>query len=184
MRVKFFNQLGLGSDGPEQGVTGTITGPLILHSDPTTHLQAATKQYVEQKINNLDASSLKTGVLPTARLPGLSGDVQSTAGTGVLRLSNTGVVAGVYTKLLVTAKGRVQSGSQLSDTDIPVFSWNKITSDKPTTLAGYGITNGVNKNGGTINAISGATITSRAFVGGVNDTVEAWKKHFAKGARP
>jgi len=35
-----------------------------------------------------------------------------------------------------------------------------------------------------IQAISGATITSRAFVGGVNDAVEAWKKHFAEGARP
>ena len=153
MRANFFNQIGSSGGGPEQGVTGTITGPLILHADPTAPLQAATKQYVEQKTNNLDASSLKSGVLPTARLPGLSGDVQSTAGTGVLRLSNTGVVAGTYTKLLVTAKGRVQTGSQISDTDIPVFSWSKVTSDKPTTLAGYGIIDGINKNGGTINGV-------------------------------
>lgn len=153
MRVNFFNQLGSISDGPEQGLTGTITGPLILHSDPTSPLQAATKHYVEQKTNNLDASSLKSGVLPTPRLPGLSGDVQSTAGTGILRLSPTGVVPGTYTKLLVTAKGRVQSGGQLTDSDIPVFSWNKITSDKPTTLDGYGIVDGVNKSGGTINGV-------------------------------
>lgn len=35
-----------------------------------------------------------------------------------------------------------------------------------------------------IQAISGATITSRAIAGGVNDAVQTWKKHFAEGARP
>ena len=35
-----------------------------------------------------------------------------------------------------------------------------------------------------IQAISGATITSRAIAGGVNDAVQTWEKHFAEGARP
>jgi hypothetical protein len=52
----------------------------------------------------------------------------------------------------MTAAGVITAGTALKAlaykdslvaSDIPDLSWNKITSDKPTTLSGYGITNAV-----------------------------------------
>ena len=51
-----------------------------------------------------------------------------------------GVVAGTYPKVTVDAKGRVTGGSSLSASDIPSLDWSKITTGKPTTVSGYGIT--------------------------------------------
>lgn len=62
-------------------------------------------------------------------------------------LSDTGVVAGTYSKVVVDSKGRVTGSSTLSAEDIPELDWEKITSGKPNTLAGYGITDAVNKAG-------------------------------------
>lgn len=90
------------------------------------------------------ANALK---LATARTISISG-----AGTGsasfdgsansaiVLTLANSGVVAGSYAKVTVTAKGLVTAGAALDAADIPSLDWNKITTGKPTTLGGYGIT--------------------------------------------
>jgi electron transport complex protein RnfG len=41
----------------------------------------------------------------------------------------------------------------------------------------------VKKDGGEINAISGATISSRAFSGCVNDAVKAWREHGSKAVK-
>ena len=51
---------------------------------------------------------------------------------------------GTYTKVTTDSKGRVTNGTTLSASDIPDLSWTKITTDKPTTLDGYGITDAVN----------------------------------------
>lgn len=98
--------------------------------------------------------------------------VKISAGTGLtgggdlttdrtISLATSGVIAGIYTKVTVDTYGRVTSGSTLSASDIPNLDWSKITSGKPTTLAGYGITDGVNSVTitGTGNAITTATIT-------------------------
>ncbi|MGH8348141.1 MAG: gp53-like domain-containing protein [Pseudomonas sp.] len=50
------------------------------------------------------------------------------------------MVAGTYGKVTVNAKGLVTSGGNLAAADIPVLDWSKITTGKPTTLGGYGIT--------------------------------------------
>lgn len=69
----------------------------------------------------------------------LSGDITVT-NAGVAALKSTGT-AGTYVKVTTDAQGRVASGSNtLSATDIPSLDWSKITTGKPTTLAGYGIT--------------------------------------------
>lgn len=57
--------------------------------------------------------------------------------------SNTAITGSTKCKITYDTKGLVTAGADLTATDIPNLSWNKITSDKPTTLAGYGITNGV-----------------------------------------
>ena len=65
-------------------------------------------------------------------------------------LSNTGVTAGTYSKVTVDAKGRVTGSAALVAEDIPNLDWAKIVSGKPDTLAGYGITDAVNKAGDTM----------------------------------
>lgn len=75
---------------------------------------------------------------------GLSGGGALTSDV-TLSLGTSGVVAGTYTKVMVDAYGRVTSGTNLSSTDIPNLDWSKITTGKPTTLAGYGITDAYSK---------------------------------------
>lgn len=75
---------------------------------------------------------------------GLSGGGSLTSDV-TLSLGTSGVVAGTYTKVMVDAYGRVTSGTSLSATDIPSLDWSKITTGKPTTLAGYGITDAYSK---------------------------------------
>lgn len=48
--------------------------------------------------------------------------------------------------------------SSLAAADVPNLDWSKITSGKPTTLAGYGITDAISTSGGTM--VSGAGIFS------------------------
>ncbi|MGZ3842660.1 MAG: beta strand repeat-containing protein [Bdellovibrio sp.] len=69
-------------------------------------------------------------------------------------LTTTGVTAGTYPKVTVDVKGRVTVGANLSATDIPNLDWSKITTGKPTTLSGYGITDSLIVNGGNTGSIS------------------------------
>jgi hypothetical protein len=70
-------------------------------------------------------------------------------------LDDTGVVPGTYTKFVTDSKGRVSFGSNLVAADIPNLSWSKITTGKPTTLSGYGITDAVNTSAlGAVNGVA------------------------------
>ena len=112
--------------------------------------------FVEQGTVNADSGWVLTTdgsiTLDTTSLTFVqfSGAGQVIAGTGLgksgntIYLANTGVSAGTYTKLTVDAQGRVTSAGTLSASDIPALDWTKITTGKPTTLSGYGITDGVN----------------------------------------
>ncbi|ERE07216.1 phage tail protein [Pseudogulbenkiania ferrooxidans] len=62
--------------------------------------------------------------------------------TGVLALASTGVAPGSYGVVTVDVKGRVTAARQMNGGDVPGHDWSKITSGKPTSLAGYGITDG------------------------------------------
>jgi phage-related tail fiber protein len=76
----------------------------------------------------------------------ITGDATGTGtvAAGVaLALAASGVAAGTYTKMTVDAKGRTTAGANLVAADIPSLDWSKITSGKPTTLSGYGITDGL-----------------------------------------
>lgn len=57
----------------------------------------------------------------------------------------SGFPKGTYTKVQIDDYGRVVSGSTLSASDIPNLSWSKITTGKPTTISGYGITDAYTK---------------------------------------
>jgi len=129
---------------------GTIYGTLILSRNPIESLEASTRQYVENKLNNLNANNFTSGIIPISVLPGFTGDLISNNGSNNFILNNTNVTPGSYTKVTVNNKGRITIGENLINNDIPDgISFNKIQ-NKPTTLAGYGITNAINKSGGTL----------------------------------
>ncbi|MGC0151881.1 phage tail protein [Chromobacterium vaccinii] len=59
--------------------------------------------------------------------------------SAALELANSGVTPGSYGPITVDAKGRVTAGRALTAADVPAIEWGKVTTGKPTTLAGYGI---------------------------------------------
>ena len=128
----------------------TLTGPLLLSGVVNSPTEAVHKQYVDTAVTNLDAANFVSGTIPTARMPGLTGDITTTNGSNVVTLAASGVIAGDYTKVAVDAKGRVTNGLSLTEADLPNLSWGKITTNKPTTLAGYGITDGVSLQNGVL----------------------------------
>lgn len=147
MRVKYMTPLC--SDG-ETDLGFIFRGPLILYDDPRTPREAATKRYVDNKLGNLDAGVLTGGVISVDTLPAFSGDVVMDAGSEVVELTPTGVIAGSYTKATVDAKGRIVYATSLSQSDIPQLDWSKIVKNKPTTLEGYGIQDGLSISGGSV----------------------------------
>ncbi|WP_413568286.1 tail fiber domain-containing protein [Bdellovibrio sp. HCB117] len=116
----------------------------------------------------------------------LSGDA-TMAANGAVTLKNTGT-AGTYAKVTTDAQGRVTSGSTLTASDIPNLDWSKITSGKPTTLSGYGVTDAVQNAGatpsvqtGTVAARPAAGTAGRLYIGSddntlYRDTGSAWVK--------
>lgn len=87
---------------------------------------------------------------------GLSGGGSS--GNVTLSMPNVGT-AGTYFKVTTDAQGRVSSGAgALLAADIPNLDWAKIATGKPTTLAGYGVTDSlVNNAGGALSLAAGNT---------------------------
>lgn len=86
---------------------------------------------------------------------------------GVLNQKANVVTAETYPKVAVDTFGRVIGGSSLAVTDIPSLPWSKITSGKPTTLSGYGITDAYTKTeintkltDGSVTKVGTATVGS------------------------
>lgn len=127
-----------------------LTSPLVLHADPVLPGHAVTKRYVDSKKEFLQASWFTSGTVSVLRIPALSGDISSAAGSGTVSLLDNGVAAGTYTKVTVDSTGRVTAGGNLTAADIPSLDWNKITTGKPSTAAGYGINNLIALSGGTV----------------------------------
>lgn len=145
------------SGGSFSASGGALTSPLYLYRDPVDPLEAATKQYIDTKLRTIPASAVVSGTVSADRFPALIGDVASLPGSGVIRLADTGVSQGIYTKFSVNIKGVVTAASQLVLDDIPNLSWGKFTAGKPTTLAGFGITDGFPKTGGAMDGDLQAT---------------------------
>ena len=99
---------------------------------------------------NADGNAATATKLETARTLSVSGDATGSAtfdGSAnsniALTLANV-VTAGTAAKVTFNAKGLITGTSSLTASDIPNLDWSKITTGKPTTLSGYGITDGVN----------------------------------------
>ena len=149
MRYKIYKKGGYGVGGFD--ITGgNVSGPVILSEDPTSPLQAATKNYVDTRVNNLSGTDFKTGTLPIERLPSFTGEASSQEGNNIITLNDTGVSPGIYTKVRIDSKGRITNGYSLIESDLPSIDWSKIFGGKPTTLAGYGITDALTPEGGSV----------------------------------
>lgn len=83
-------------------------------------------------------------------------------------LANSGVTAGTYPKLTVNAKGLITSGTSLIATDIPNLDWSKITTGKPTTIAGYNITDAYTKT--EVDSLMTNSISNKLTKGGDSPT--------------
>lgn len=85
--------------------------------------------------------------------------VSTSIGTKVTK--NADIVGGTNTKITYDAKGLVTGGTSLAATDIPALDWSKITTGKPTTLSGYGISDATpSSHIGTTGASHGVATTS------------------------
>ncbi len=149
---------------------GAQWAPAGINTSDVNGLSAALSTYLTQSAFNAAVSSASCGANQAAYWNSVSSNFQcqtinvgvttvsGTAGqivvsngstTPTLSLASVGT-SGTYFKVTTDAQGRVTAGqSSLVSADIPALSWTKITSDLPTTLAGYGITNAVTNVAGT-----------------------------------
>ncbi len=136
-----------------------------LASDTTYATAGAVKKAYDLAAAALpaDSNAVSATKLATARTISATGDATGSAdfdGSAnaaiALTLANSGVTAGTYGKVTVDAKGRVTAGLAMVAADIPSLDWSKISSGKPTTLAGYGITDAQAKHA-NLTALAGFT---------------------------
>ncbi|MFV3407087.1 beta strand repeat-containing protein [Bdellovibrio bacteriovorus] len=112
------------------------TAPLISIASGTTTGQTLRwngTNWVAAQLSNSDITGLgslaaknavdlgtadATGTLAAGRMPALTGDVTSSAGSVATTLANSGVTAGTYSKVTVDAKGRVTVGANIAAGDV------------------------------------------------------------------
>lgn len=149
MRVDMPNKGG-NTDGSFNIAGSNLTGPLLLAGDPSSPMEASTKRYVDTAVNSLNAGNITSGIISINRLPSFIGDFTNQVGSNIFTLNKSGVVPGTYTKVTTNAKGIITGGGYVTLADIPQFSWNKITSGKPNSIAGFNLSDAVNKAGDTM----------------------------------
>lgn len=106
-------------------------------------LKTNTDDYANQKINAYHIPigtglKIQNGLIVATNSGTVTGvSLAAGATNGTLHLVVNGTA---QSDVAVTGLGSMAYKSSLAASDIPNLSWNKITSDKPTTLSGYGIT--------------------------------------------
>ncbi len=103
-------------------INNTVTG--ITRSGITFNDQGLITSTVALVAGDLPAATAST--IGAVSIPGASAPL-AISGTGVLSISNSGVTAGTYPKVTVSAKGFITSGTTLTASDIPDLATTKIT---------------------------------------------------------
>jgi hypothetical protein len=88
--------------------------------------------------------------------------------------ANAAITAGTGTKITYDSKGLVTGSTSLSASDVPSLDWAKIGSGKPTTLAGYGITDGITSGGAVSSAAKLSTPRSISMTGDVSWSIASF----------
>ncbi|MBX9793464.1 MAG: hypothetical protein K2Y02_04105, partial [Burkholderiaceae bacterium] len=149
----------------------------------TAWLKAKIDAFIDGTVAVLKATRLATA--RTLSITGAASGSASFDGSAnasiAVALADSGAVAGTYPKVTINAKGIVSGGAALVAADIPALDWSKIGSGKPTTLAGYGITDALAASGTAVAAdklatartlsVSGAASGSASFDGGANANI-------------
>jgi N-acetylneuraminic acid mutarotase len=123
------------------GWVNVVSDPstFVLGTDPITVVQTSGEgSYKAGNGLSLTGTTFSLNIQDSTRLTLIQNN---------LDLAVTGIVPGTYDRVEVDLYGRVINGYQNTADDIPDLDWSKITTGKPITLAGYGITDAVNKNG-------------------------------------
>lgn len=121
---------------------------LTANADPASPMHVVTKRYIDQKVQSVDGAHFNSGTISVSKLPAFTGDITTSPGDNTVILGTGGAVAGTYNSFTVDGKGRVLNGTY-TDAPTGALSWN-VVKDKPTTLAGYGITDVVKSTGDTV----------------------------------
>jgi phage-related tail fiber protein len=149
---------GLTKTGNTLDIGSASASRIVINAD---NIDLSTSGVTAGTYNNLtvDAYGRATAGSNVSYLTGnqsitLSGDVTGSGTTAIaVTLANV-VTAGTATKVSFNSKGLITAAGVLSAADIPNLDWSKITTGKPTTLSGYGITDAQPLNG-TLTSISG-----------------------------
>lgn len=140
--------------------TYVIRYSVVLKSNPTSSNEASTHQYLTDRKASIATTSLTGSAkfLASTMPTGFTGDATVTVGSPtVFKLPNV-CAAGTYTKAVINAKGIITAGTTLTVSDLfGLVSFNKITSGKPTTVSGYGISDAYST---TANLLTGAVSIS------------------------
>lgn len=145
-----------------------VSGRALTSSDITTALgftpiTNAGNIATADKLSNARSISMTGDITWSTSFDG-SGNVTA-AGT----LANV-VVAGSGIKITYNAKGLVTGSTGLVASDIPNLDWNKITSGKPDTIAGFGIIDAL-ALGSVIPAANGTAVAGTANTAAHSDHV-------------
>lgn len=125
-------------DVPQQ--SASVFGNALWHGGnfkPSDKLDVTATAASANKLSAARTISLGGAITGSGSFDGSSGITINVA------LADIGVIPGTYSKLTINGKGQVVGSGMLAQTDIPNLDWSKITSGKPGTLAGYGISDGL-----------------------------------------
>lgn len=156
MKIRSYFNGGYNTEGGAGGFIntgGNLTGPLYLTYTPTLPLHAVNKEYVDSVLSNIELSldGFAQGGLPASSLPAYSGTVSNPEGSNNFTMESSGIYPGLYRKVVVNSKGIITSGTTLlSESDIPSLPWSKLTTGRPSTLTGLGITDAIPLTGGVL----------------------------------
>lgn len=146
----------LKADGSVDGTSYAPNASLNSHTGNTTvHITSSERTAWNNKVDKVSGKGLSTNDFDNTLLAKLNG-IEPGANKYVLPTASASVLGGVKVGSGLAISSGVLAVS-LSASHIPNLSWSKITSGKPTTLAGYGITDA--KISGGVITLGSNTIT-------------------------